>query len=462
MEEQKTRKYLIISIVISICCLASVYLGISVYFMDRFYFGSTVNCVNVAGETVEEAEKHVSDEVNSYVIKLNGRNNFKGEIQGSDINLKYNPQDKIKELKNNENPFEWIIAIFSENKHRVNELVTFDENLLKERFEEFSCVSGKDIVEPKNPGFEYANGQFNIIDEVKGYKLNKELTLEKLKQAIAYGEKEFDLDKAECYEEPKYTVDSEEVKKAKEQLDKYVTANVSYTFGDNTEVVDGSLISSWLDVDDNLNVTFNEKKVSEYVNTLAVKYNTVGKEREFVTSLGTAIKVGGGSYGTLIDKTKQTKQIIDDVKNGDKEIKEGIYSQKPFSNSNGNQDIGNTYVEVNLGSQHLWYYKNGQLITEGNIVSGCVANGTSTPSGVYKLNYKERNATLKGEGYSTPVSFWMPFNGGIGIHDATWRSAFGGSIYRTGGSHGCVNAPYTLAQTIFANIEAGTPVVCYY
>lgn len=56
----------------------------------------------------------------------------------------------------------------------------------------------------------------------------------------------------------------------------------------------------------------------------------------------------------------------------------------------------------------------------------------------------------------------MPFNGGIGIHDAIWRSQFGGNIYKTNGSHGCVNAPPYLAQKIFENIEPGTPIVCYY
>ncbi|MEG0215435.1 MAG: L,D-transpeptidase, partial [Hungatella sp.] len=78
------------------------------------------------------------------------------------------------------------------------------------------------------------------------------------------------------------------------------------------------------------------------------------------------------------------------------------------------------------------------------------------------LTYKERNATLKGENYATPVSYWMPFNGNIGMHDAGWRSSFGGSIYKTGGSHGCVNLPPAAAKTIFENIEKGIPVLCYY
>jgi lipoprotein-anchoring transpeptidase ErfK/SrfK len=99
---------------------------------------------------------------------------------------------------------------------------------------------------------------------------------------------------------------------------------------------------------------------------------------------------------------------------------------------------------------------------EGDVVTGNVSLNDATPVGIYRLKYKEKNATLKGEGYSSPVSFWMPFNGGIGIHDANWRSVFGGEIYKTNGSHGCINSPYNLAQTIFDNINAGTPVVCYY
>jgi len=55
----------------------------------------------------------------------------------------------------------------------------------------------------------------------------------------------------------------------------------------------------------------------------------------------------------------------------------------------------------------------------------------------------------------------MPFNGGVGLHDASWRSTFGGKIYVTGGSHGCINLPRSAAETIYNNISAGTPVLVY-
>ena len=95
-------------------------------------------------------------------------------------------------------------------------------------------------------------------------------------------------------------------------------------------------------------------------------------------------------------------------------------------------------------------------------MSGNAAKGWSTPAGAYSITYKQRNATLKGQGYATPVSYWMPFNGGIGLHDANWRKTFGGTIYKTNGSHGCVNLPPAVAKTIYENISAGDPVLCYH
>ena len=136
------------------------------------------------------------------------------------------------------------------------------------------------------------------------------------------------------------------------------------------------------------------------------------------------------------------------------------YSQKAASHS-GN-DYGNTYVEINLTAQHLYFYANGKLLVESDFVSGNAAKGWSTPAGAYSITYKQRNATLKGQGYATPVSYWMPFNGGIGLHDANWRKTFGGTIYKNGGSHGCVNLPPAVAKTIYENISAGDPVLCYH
>ena len=150
---------------------------------------------------------------------------------------------------------------------------------------------------------------------------------------------------------------------------------------------------------------------------------------------------------------------MENIKNGEEIKKEPIYTQTALGTRD--DDIGNTYVEINLTTQSLWFYKDGKLIVQGDVVTGNVSRGNGTPQGTYILNYKQKNATLKGSNYSSDVKYWMPFNCNIGIHDASWRSDFGGEIYKTSGSHGCVNAPEYLAKKIYENIEAGTPIICY-
>lgn len=148
-----------------------------------------------------------------------------------------------------------------------------------------------------------------------------------------------------------------------------------------------------------------------------------------------------------------------DIDAGKDVTRDPVYAQT--ANSHGENDYGDTYVEINLTAQHLYFYKNGNLVVDSDFVSGNISKGNGTPVGAYPVTYTERNATLKGENYSSDVSFWMPYCGNVGMHDASWRSTFGGNIYKRNGSHGCVNLPYAAAKTIFENIAAGYPVLVY-
>ena len=118
-------------------------------------------------------------------------------------------------------------------------------------------------------------------------------------------------------------------------------------------------------------------------------------------------------------------------------------------------------MEISLAKQHMWFFKDGQLLVDTDVVTGNHNKGWDTHTGVYAIMYKERDATLVGENYSSPVKYWLPFYANTGIHDASWRSSFGGSEYMNNGSHGCVNTPPANAEKIFNNIEKGVPVVVY-
>ena len=117
------------------------------------------------------------------------------------------------------------------------------------------------------------------------------------------------------------------------------------------------------------------------------------------------------------------------------------------------------YVEVDISDQTVELYKDNDII----LTTLCVTGKDSTPTriGYFPIKYKTYDTYLKGPGYNSHVYYWMPFDGGIGLHDAAWRDEFGGDIHFNGGSHGCVNMPHDAAKTIYENVEAGTKVLVH-
>lgn len=430
------------------------------YFTDHFYFGSKINFTSVSGKTVEEAKEKMASELQAYTLNLEERDGKVEQIKALDIGLRCNSDGQYKSFKESQSPFKWVLAPFNTEDSIIADGISYNTKLLKERMDKLSCFDSNNITEPKNPSFEYTDKGYVVIDEVKGNKVNKDILYDHVTKAILNGETTIDLESSNCYVTPKYTSNSPKVIETKNILNKYVSSKITYIFGNNKENIDDSAISKWLKVDEDLEVTVDEKKARNYLDVVFSNYNTVGKTRNLVTLSGKTINIGGGDYGWWINTDKEIKDLTAIIKKGQTITKEPTYIQTAVTHDNN--DIGNTYVEIDMAAQHLWFYRNGLLIAQGDVVTGSVSRGHSTPQGIYRLKFKQANAILRGPDYSAHVNFWMPFNGGIGIHDAAWRSSFGGNIYRTNGSHGCVNSPYYLAKAIFDNIEEGTPVICYY
>ena len=439
--------------------LTVIYLGISFYFINHFYFNTVINSVNVSGQTIKQADTALEKYFNAYNLELNGRSGIKDEINGKDINLQYNANSELQKIKKSQNPLLWFKGLIGAENNLKADVVSYDDDMLKNTIKNLEFNSPNNIIEPKNATFKCENNKFHIVDEVIGTKLKNDILNEKISDALKNGNKELDLEKENCYENPEYTKDSKEVIDTNNKLNSMIDFKITYDIGDRQEIVDGNTISKWLRVNDNFEITVDEDAVKNYVYTLASKYNTFGGNRQFKTTDNNIVTVSGGNYGWIVDQKAEVKKLMEELKANKSVEREPIYSQTAISRNR--DDIGNTYLEINLSKQHLWFYKDGALVTEGDVVTGNASLNTATPSGVYRITYKEKDATLKGENYSSSVTYWMPFNGNIGLHDASWRSEFGGDIYLTSGSHGCVNAPYELAQAVFAQIEGGVPVVVY-
>lgn len=437
-----------------------VYVGMSQKYKARFFPNTQINGVDASGKTAAEVQELISEGVNGYTLTIDERNNKTEMIAGTDIKLHAEFDGSLEKMVAAQNPFAWLWHMKQE-EYTIGTMVTYDDAALESQIRNLSCLDPEKVVEPVNAKIsEYVSGQgYSIEPEREGTAVEAEKLTQAVTGAIENLQDHLSLEEADVYKKPTVLKDDASLAEQLDKMNKYAKMSVTYQFGDSTETLNGDQIHAWLIANADGSVSVDSSKVSEYVSEMAKAHNTSNKAKTLKTSYGSTIQVSGGTYGWKINQAAETEALAAIIASGESTTREPEYSQKAASH--GANDYGDTYVEINLTGQHLFFYKEGKLVVESDFVSGNLAKGWGTPAGSYPLAYKQKNAVLKGENYRTPVNYWMPFNNGIGMHDAKWRSSFGGAIYKTGGSHGCINLPPSVAKTIFDNISAGTPVICY-
>lgn len=447
--------------------ILAVYFGFAIFFSSHFYFHTTINGVDYSLQSVSKVEDAMTQEVGVYKLSLKEADGDVDVIDGQQIELSYKKGEELNTVLKNQNVFLWPRSLWENFDIQAPVGVEYDETKLENLLNGLDCMKEENQVAPVSAVPEYDGQKFVVKAEELGSLINVDAFKEKVAEYIGGFRNTLDMVEEDCYVKASYFSDSPEVIAACETMNAYLGASVTYTFGDATEVVDGSVISQWLTTDENMNVTYNEEGVSQYIASLAEKYDTYKKQRTFTSGSGNTVNVQGGNYGWLIDQAAEIEALKANISNKEVVTKEPVYKQTAASH--GAADWGNTYVEVDLTNQYMYLFVNGSVVTSSPIVTGKPSEGSATPQGVYSIRYCKRNAVLRGpkkeDGtyeWESPVAFWMPFNGAIGLHDATWQAAFGGSRYLTHGSHGCVNLPYNIAETVFNNVSAGTPVVCHY
>ena len=444
---------------IPVLCIAAAYFAGVFYYQTHFVGGTVIDQVDVSGKTIENLEAQIADYTLSVIQRQSDGTTLEEDIPGSKIGLSYSSTEPFEDILENQNAWLWFLR--QEESHELTDLISFDPSSLEAEMEGLRGFQEDFVTEPEDAYITDYDPQegFQLVEEIQGNRLNHKKTLEALEAAVETLSERVDLDEADCYEKPRITRESEELKAALAKLQAYTDTTITYTFGQQKEVLDGSVISGWLTIDGS-DVTLEQAQVEEYVSSLRKKYDTVFRPRTFQTSYGAQVTIKNGDYGWWMDTEQEVKELTEQIEEGKSGERVPVYRQTAASYDT--PDYGDTYVEINLTAQHLFLYKDGQMILESDFVSGNVSRGYTTPGGIFGLTYKQRDATLTGETYRTPVSFWMPFNNNIGMHDATWRVDFGKNIYLTNGSHGCINLPYSVAKEIYGYVEKGTPVICYY
>ncbi len=436
---------------------------------NTFVQGTTVNGLGVSGMTVEEAAAHIKTFYsNNYQLTVQERNGAKETIQGTDIGFEMGlPDGFLQGILDQQNAAGRVSGPDVNSRFRMELSNSYNGDLLTEKINSLNCISGSGRVMTADARIsDYQEGKpFEIVKEVRGTDADPDKTAEAIRQAVASGATEINLDEAGCYPEVRVTSDSEELKNLCDTMNQCRNMVITYVFGENQEILDSAMICSWLMGTQDGQIQVNRDQAAAFVKTLADKYDTVGTERIFHTATGRDVALTG-PYGWKINQAAETDALIAMIRTGQTQEREPAYAAAAASRTA--PEWGTTYVEVDLSGQHVYMTVDGQIVWDAPCVTGNVSKGHNTPPGLYSLTYKQRDRVLRGpkkaDGsyeYESPVSYWMPFNGGIGLHDANWRGSFGGTIFQSSGSHGCVNLPPSKAAALYDLVYPGMPVICY-
>ena len=459
-ERRRKRRIIIGSLSGAVLLLTAAYLGMAMYFSSHFFFRTKINGWKVGGMDLKSAEEKVGKGVEDYLLTVFDREGEKHHIYGHDIACAYVPDGSVEKLLEGQKPFQWVAALFQPKSGEVPITMEYQESLISDAVAAMDCFQEGNIIEPENAEIKLGDDGYYIEPEEMGTRMLFDSVLGKVKQAVSAGDSEVSLTD-EDYVNPEITKDSPVVTEAMGRIQSYENAEITYEIKDYEEKLGKEKIRSFIELGEGFQVSLKEDEIEKYVQNLASTYNTYADVRKFKTSSGDTVEIGGGDYGWILNKPSEAEQIKADLEAGKPVSREPVYAQRPFVE--GKDDIGNTYIEIDYTKQHLWYYENGSLVTETDVVTGNISRNNGSPDGVFKIVYKESPAVLKGEDYESDVTYFMPFACNVGIHDASWRNGrFGGDIYKSSGSHGCINAPLEIATILYERVKVGTPVVAFY
>lgn len=458
---------------IVVLVLLIVYLAGMLYYNDKFLNGTMVNGSDVGGMTLQKANDQLSKKVNGQSLKLIFNDGQSEVLQSAQLGVSYNKDNSLNQLMKNQNKWAWFIGFFKNEKNTLTDLIQISDENLTNGIASMEHAKEENQIAPTDAYIQYKDGSFSIIEETLGSKYNIEELVKNIKVALSEGKQQLDVTKANGYVKPQVYKDDQDLNNQLKAANEYCLSAITYTTPKGKEIaLDGSTLITWLSKQDDGSYTKDEsvfkEKLTAFVKELASQYNSIGATRTFTGKDGQSHTVSGGTYGFRVSTDSEVSallKMINENKSENNRIPEHT-GQLPSGENGG---LGTTYLEINITKQHLWFVKDGSVVLESDFVSGKESDPTRlTPSGTYYIYNKERNRVLRGTKqpngkyeYESPVSYWMPFNKGIGLHDASWRSTFGRDIYINSGSHGCINLPTGFAGSLYSQIYVNLPVVVY-
>ena len=469
----KAKRIVLTAVLVLATLAAGGYVGIAMYYQTHFLPNTSINGIDCGNMDAAAVAPLLEAKISEYSLVVRGRDYATGKsgavlgtILPEDIGLAYvNSYGDAEYLLAEQNQWAWIQAYMgTAASHSLIQGITFDEDMLGATVRSWAACQKKNMIMPEDAHVSDYNDAikgYEVIPETSGTELDMDKVFTCIVNELHVHETSLDLEEMNCYTEAAVKSTDTRLTDAVDTANSWLGTKITYDWNNNEVILDGEILKDWIRMEQGTPV-LDEDAVADFVKKQAAEYDTYGKRKNFTTTHGVVLTLNSRNYGWKTDAEMEAEELTQLIYQGSVAEREPAYSIR--ARAKGMNDVGNSYIEADLTHQHLYVYQDGEVAFETDFVSGKM-NSTPdcvTPAGIFGLTYKTTNAVLRGADYETPVNYWMPFYGNYGMHDATWRVNFGGTIYQAYGSHGCINLPLNSAATIYEYVSTGFPVVCYY
>lgn len=453
---------------------AGLFFALAMYYRNNFPVNTWINGVYCTGKTVEQVNEELVCAQESSAVSIVDAEGISWEIDMAAAGIRPDFTADLKKYLKQNASFDWLKNL---NQPMSSELAAahyaVDGTKLRECFMALPFVA-EELERAQGVSVHRSADGYYLQDD-NSMRLDLEKALAWLKENLLEGRVTVRLEEGDCYGDIPDSDSDLAQREIWEQICEFTDrcGGIAYDMGAETIALSPDVAVDFLEkepgtdrpaLEEGGKLAIRESAVREWVDELASQYDTWGTERTFEATRGETVTVKYVTYGTQLDKEAEYAYLLEALQGMSDPAESGSHVPSYLHQGyvRGKDDIGDTYIEIDMTEQKMYYYAEGELTLETDVVTGNTGRRMGTPQGINFVYAKERNRTLRGANYASFVKYWMPVKGNVGIHDASWRSKFGGQIYKTNGSHGCINTPSDIMSQLYELAEVGTPVIMFY
>lgn len=492
----------------TIAILAVIYCLLGFYYRGGFPCFTWINGVYCTGKSVSEVNEELIARYPYQGIAVLDREEARLFVSAGDTDYSMDYTDALNQVFYNRNPFAWGLYIFDNLSYNYKPQVSMDKNKLSDIISKWEIF---DISSDAKCSVKIRAGEGFVLENAHMLIPVEERITDRVYRSMMEGDEVVDLSEyEECYVETTLTASEQDRANLFEKLDKLQDFDVTYDFsgesvrlsravasgfiltlgdyekaseeevktgggsgmfivgGKETELPGADSVYTVADILTDLdgNPIVSEKRIYDFLLEAAEEHDTEWMMKRFKNGLSNEVILTTGKKGN--GKIYDVDAEFENVKNALISSGTGLKGIKTFPVLDGvftvdaSQKLGSTFIEVDMKNQMLYYYVDGKLSMDMPVVTGNINRGRGTPAGIYNVYNKRYHTYLHGVDYVSYVNYWLGVEKGVGIHDANWRKKFGDEIYKSDGSHGCINCPIESVSELWEAVEVGTPVIMYY